>query len=175
VHFLWQKKGQTFKKYSLEFKLSVILDMREHHLSYCETARKYDLLQSSKGGALHMISLSSILETTHRISNLDYMYLFQVIKEICVDQEDLYEAYRRMCFNVFYGNRDDHGKNFAFLYNEEKIGYELSPAYDITPTSNKAEHEMAVLGNGCPTENDLLKIAKEIKLSVKECKKFLKL
>ena len=124
---------------------------------------------------LHMISLSSILETTHRISNLDYMHLFQVIKEICVDQADLYEAYRRMCFNVFYGNRDDHGKNFAFLYNEEKGGYELSPAYDITPTPNKPEHEMTVLGNGRPTECDLLKIAKEVKLSLKECKEIIEI
>ena len=49
------KKGQTFKKYSPDFKLSVILDMREHHLSYCETARKYDLLQTSKGGALQTL------------------------------------------------------------------------------------------------------------------------
>ena len=37
------KKGQTFKKYSPEFKLSVILDMREHKLSYHETMRKYFL------------------------------------------------------------------------------------------------------------------------------------
>lgn len=124
---------------------------------------------------LHMISLSSILETTHRISNLDYMHLFQVIKEICVDQEDLYEAYRRMCFNVFYRNCDDHGKNFAFLYNEEKGGYELSPAYDITPTPNKPEHEMSVFGNGCPSENDLLKLAKEVKLSIKECKEIIQI
>lgn len=28
-------------KYSPEFKLSVILDMREHHLGYSETMRKY--------------------------------------------------------------------------------------------------------------------------------------
>lgn len=35
------KKGQTFKKYSTEFKLCVILDMREHGLSYRETMRKY--------------------------------------------------------------------------------------------------------------------------------------
>lgn len=33
------KKYNT--KYSPEFKLSVILDMREHHLGYRETARKY--------------------------------------------------------------------------------------------------------------------------------------
>ena len=39
--FFMAKKGQTFKKYSPEFKLSVILDMREHRLSYSETMRKY--------------------------------------------------------------------------------------------------------------------------------------
>lgn len=30
-------------KYSPEFKVSVILDMREHELGYRETARKYNL------------------------------------------------------------------------------------------------------------------------------------
>ena len=35
------KKGQVFKKYSPEFKLSVILDMRNNHLGYNETMRKY--------------------------------------------------------------------------------------------------------------------------------------
>ena len=35
------KKGQKFKKYSSEFKLAVILDMRENHLGYRETMRKY--------------------------------------------------------------------------------------------------------------------------------------
>ena len=35
------KKGKIQRKYSSEFKLSVIMDMREHHLSYRETVRKY--------------------------------------------------------------------------------------------------------------------------------------
>ena len=35
------KKGSKQKKYSAEFKLCVIIDMREHHLSYKETVRKY--------------------------------------------------------------------------------------------------------------------------------------
>jgi len=35
------KKGQKLKKYSPEFKICVIMDMREHHLSYSETMRKY--------------------------------------------------------------------------------------------------------------------------------------
>ena len=46
------KKGQKQKNYSAEFKIGVIMDMREHWLSYLETARKYDLLGRSKGGAL---------------------------------------------------------------------------------------------------------------------------
>ena len=36
-----RKKHNT--KYSPEFKISVIMDMRENHLAYRETARKYKL------------------------------------------------------------------------------------------------------------------------------------
>ena len=35
------KKGSVQKRYSAEFKVSVIMDMRKHHLGYYETARKY--------------------------------------------------------------------------------------------------------------------------------------
>ena len=37
------KKGQGYKNYSAEYKLNVIMDMREHRLGYVETARKYDI------------------------------------------------------------------------------------------------------------------------------------
>ena len=36
-----KEKRRTNKKYSPEFKISVILDMRNNHLSYSETVRKY--------------------------------------------------------------------------------------------------------------------------------------
>ena len=49
------KKGQTFKKYSPKFKLSVILDIREHRFSYCETVRKYNLGSTRTGGAIQML------------------------------------------------------------------------------------------------------------------------
>ncbi len=35
------KKGNKQKRYSAEFKIGVIMDMREHHLSYSEVVRKY--------------------------------------------------------------------------------------------------------------------------------------
>jgi len=85
----------------------------------------------------------------------------------------MYEAYRRMCFNVFYGNKDDHGKNFSFLYDEKKGGYRLSPAYDLTETPDKPEHEMTVNGSGKPTEKNLLETAKIMKLSAEECNKII--
>ena len=37
------KKGQKFKNYSAEYKLNVIMDMREHRLGFVEMARKYDI------------------------------------------------------------------------------------------------------------------------------------
>ena len=118
---------------------------------------------------VHMISLSSLLETSHRISNLDYLHLFQVIWHTCVDKDDMYEAFGRMCFNVLYENKDDHGKNFAFLYDENKKGYVLSPFYDITKSLDKYEHEMTINGVGNPNEEDLLKIIEIMNLSKNKC------
>ena len=39
--FFMKKRKRTNKKYSPEFKISVILYMRNNHLSYHETIRKY--------------------------------------------------------------------------------------------------------------------------------------
>jgi len=131
-------------------------------------AKRFDRIGEKR---IHTVSLSALLETTHRIPNLDYLHLFQVIQNISIDKNDMLEAYRRMCFNVFYGNKDDHGKNHAFIYDDEAGGYRLSPAFDLTKTPHKPEHEMTVKGSGIPTENDLLETAKNIKLPMEECKK----
>ena len=40
------KKGQNQRKYSPEFKISVIMDMRENHLGLRETERKYNVQHS---------------------------------------------------------------------------------------------------------------------------------
>jgi serine/threonine-protein kinase HipA len=129
-------------------------------------AKRFDRINNT---AVHIISLSSLLETTHQIPNLDYRHLFQVIQNICVDKSDLIEAYKRMCFNVLYGNKDDHGRNFAFLYDQDLCGYRLSPAFDITRTDEKIEHEMTVNGKGKPTENDLIEFARELELPMAKC------
>lgn len=122
------------------------------------------------GKRVHMVYLSSLLETSYRFPNLDYIHLIKVCQRICKDKEDALEAYRRMCFNVFYGNKDDHGNNFAFIYDESIGGYRLSPFYDITKTPYLSEHNMTINGNPNPSEADLIEVAKQTELPLIDCK-----
>ena len=41
VHIFMTKKGTIQQTYSAEFKIGVIMDMREHRMGYRETVRKY--------------------------------------------------------------------------------------------------------------------------------------
>lgn len=45
----------------------------------------------------------------------------------------LQELYRRVAFNIFIGNHDDHFRNHGFLLTEK--GWIWSPAYDLNPTN----------------------------------------
>ena len=49
------KTGRKNKVYSAEFKIGVIMDMREHHLGFRETARKYKLTVTSESSAANMV------------------------------------------------------------------------------------------------------------------------
>ena len=98
----------------------------------------------------HFLFLSAaILETSHRIPNLDYDILMKLTLQLTKSMEECEKLYRLMCFNVFAHNRDDHSKNFTYLYDEEKDSWRLSPAYDLTYSSTYyGEHTTTVDGNG---------------------------
>ena len=49
------KTKRKNKNYSPEFKIRVIMDMREHRLNYHETVRKYELGSDKTGGARAML------------------------------------------------------------------------------------------------------------------------
>lgn len=118
------------------------------------------------GKRIHMVSVSALLETSHRIPNLDYNILMQLTLKLTNDYSQLEQLYRLMCFNVFAHNRDDHSKNFSFLYDESQKKWVLSPAYDLTYSNSiGGEHATTVNGNGeNPGIKDLLAVAEDIKL-----------
>lgn len=120
-----------------------------------------------------MVSVSGLLETSHRIPNLDYDILMKLTLKLTNDFEEVKKMYRLMCFNIFAHNRDDHSKNFSFLYNEIKRKWELSPAYDLTYSNSiGGEHATTVAGNGKnPTIKDILKVAENIGLKKDESEK----
>ena len=122
---------------------------------------------------LHMISVSGLLETSHRIPNLDYNDLMQLTLNLTKSFEEVEKLFRLMCFNVFSHNRDDHSKNFSFIYNEDLNKWELSPAYDLTYSySINGEHATTINGNGVnPSLNDILKVAEKIGLDKKKAEK----
>lgn len=122
---------------------------------------------------IHMVSVSGLLETSHRIPNLDYDILMKLTLKLTNDFEEVKKMYRLMCFNIFAHNRDDHSKNFSFLYNEVKKKWELSPAYDLTYSNSiGGEHATTIAGNGKnPTIKDILKVAENIGLKKDESEK----
>ena len=136
--------------------------------------KRFDRKKLSTGviKKIHMISVSGLLETSHRIPNLDYNDLMQLTLNLTKSFEEVEKLFRLMCFNVFSHNRDDHSKNFSFIYNEEFEKWELSPAYDLTYSySINGEHATTVNGNGVnPDLKDILKVAKKIGLDEKKAK-----
>ncbi len=122
---------------------------------------------------IHMISASGLLEISHRLPNLDYNILMKLTMKLCNDYCEVEKLYRLMCFNVFAHNRDDHSKNFSFLFDEGR--WRLSPAYDLTFSSSiGGEHATTIDGNGKnPSVEDLLSVAKNIKLDLKKAQKII--
>ena len=137
--------------------------------------KRFDREKNSKNEIkkIHMVSVSGLLETSHRIPNLDYDILMKLTLKLTNDFEEVKKMYRLMCFNIFAHNRDDHSKNFSFLYNEVKRKWELSPAYDLTYSNSiGGEHATTVAGNGKnPTIKEILKVAENIGLKKDESEK----
>lgn len=113
--------------------------------------KRFDRQQiNGKTRHIHMVTAAALLEIDFEQPSLDYHSLMKLTKIITNDnKEDIENMYRRMCFNVFAHNRDDHSKNFTFLYDDINDSWRLSPAYDLTFSNTYyGEHTTMVDGNG---------------------------
>ncbi|WP_297964869.1 type II toxin-antitoxin system HipA family toxin [uncultured Anaerovibrio sp.] len=130
--------------------------------------KRFDFIEGEGGMVrVHMVSASGLLETSHRIPNLDYDLLMKLTLKLTRDMEECKKLFRLMCFNVFAHNRDDHSKNFTYIYVEPEKRWALSPAYDLTYSNSiGGEHATTVHGEGRdPGMADILEVAKTIGLN----------
>ena len=119
-----------------------------------------DLLLSERfdrtddGKRIHFASAMSLLGLDDGAGNSTgngYLYIIDFILQGCVDvKQNIRELYRRVAFNVMFGNTDDHFRNHGFLLTPK--GWTLSPAYDINPG---AKSHQCLLIDGYTEQSDI--------------------
>lgn len=105
------------------------------------------------------------------VNSFSYEQLFQCMRELKLSYAVAEQMFRRMVFNVFARNCDDHTKNFSFLL-KQGGKWELAPAYDLCyayrPGSEwVSQHALSINGKRKDiTKADLIVIGESIR-----CKK----
>ncbi len=159
--------GAIEYQYSLDAKKCGI-DMPETRLFEGRYfgVRRFD---REKGIKIHMHTASGLLYASHRLPSLDYSDLMKATMILTRNMDEVIKIYRLMVFNVFKGNKDDHAKNFSFLYSDS--AWHLSPAYDLVPADGfNGNHCTTINGKGNPDRQDVFETAENGGLSGKLAK-----
>ena len=153
------------------------IDMMECRL-YQEAGRYHFMTKrfdrTDDGEKLHIQTLGAIAHFDYnKPATHSYEQAYDIMCKLGLSQDDAKRLFRRMVFNIYAKNHDDHVKNITFLM--DKSGHwQFSSAYDLTyacdPTNMwLAEHQMTVSGKteGFLTE-DLLVCGKHMNISKDE-------
>lgn len=132
--------------------------------------------RDDKGNKFHMQTLCAMAHMDFNQAGVySYEQLFSILNKIGTHHKDSVEAFKRMLFNIYAFNCDDHTKNISFLM--DKSGqWKLSPAYDVSFSYNPnglwtSSHQMTVNGKRKNfTESDFDTCAKLGNLSDREVK-----
>ena len=101
-------------------------------------SKRFDREPAHDGFARHgYLSALSVLQLDEGdFTQFSYLSLADTIRKNGIgSQGTLEQLYRRMAFNGFCRNTDDHPRNHGVLYKGEQP--DLSPAFDITPTPSR--------------------------------------
>ncbi len=116
---------------------------------------------------LHVVSVAGLLGADYRIPSIDYSHIFKVCLILTHNVNELWKVYRLMVFNYLIGNKDDHAKNFAFIYYNNE--WHFSPAYDLLPSDGLNGYRTTSINDNIePTKDDLIKVAVSAGLNKKE-------
>ncbi|MES2996410.1 MAG: type II toxin-antitoxin system HipA family toxin [Verrucomicrobiota bacterium] len=90
--------------------------------------RRFD--RTGDGKRLHLHSFSGITHTPLR-DGIEYGEMMNLARVLMRDERAVEEIFRRAVFNVMAANDDDHGRNHAFLMDDDGE-WRLAPAFDLT-------------------------------------------
>lgn len=148
--------------------------MTETHLissKVCEGYFKTERFDRKNGEKILTVTVAGLLEVDFRAPSCDYETYMKLTRILTKDNmHDLEQMYRVMCFNILTHNRDDHTKNFSYMYTDDK-SWRLAPAYDLTYSDTYfGEHTTSVNGKGKDiSDDDLIKVGSEAGLSKSLC------
>jgi serine/threonine-protein kinase HipA len=118
------------------------------------------------GKKIHMHSFAGMLNSDFRVPSLDYVELFKTVLAVTKDMSEVLKIYRQMVFNVLTHNRDDHAKNFSFIFDNGK--WQVSPAYDLVYSNGfNGQHTTTVNGSGLPEKEDILAASNAVGINKK--------
>lgn len=120
------------------------------------------------GKRWHVHSLCGLLHADHRIPSLDYVGALAAVHRLTGDYRQVIQMYRRMVLNIVAHNQDDHTKQVS-LRMDRRGCWTLAPAYDLTFAEGPGgEHSMAVAGEGRPGRADMLRVADQCGIPLRE-------
>jgi len=92
-------------------------------------------------------SLAGLLQVDFRLpGSADYTAFLRATRLLTRDEREVEKAYTRVVFNVLFGNRDDHPKNFAWRLGRDRR-WRLAPAFDLTFSEGpRGQHHMDICG-----------------------------
>jgi serine/threonine-protein kinase HipA len=118
-------------------------------------------------GKLHVVSVAGLIGADYRLPSIDYTNIFQVCAVLTHSVAEMWKVYRLMVFNYLIGNRDDHAKNFAFIYRDGD--WHFAPAYDLLPSDGiNGFRTTSINDNIEPSKEDIISVAVKVGLNKKE-------
>ena len=121
--------------------------------------------RTETGERLHVATAAALLSESINPPKTDYKTLLSLTGWLTQSPQQVEQMFRRMVFNVLIENKDDHAKNFSFIWREGK--WHLSPAYDLLPNIEgyHGQHATSVMGNGNPTDADMIAAGESIRIN----------
>lgn len=118
-------------------------------------------------GKLHVISMAGLVGADYRLPSIDYAHIFQACAMLTHNVAELWKVYRLMVFNYLIGNKDDHAKNFAFIYRDGD--WRFAPAYDLLPSDGINGYRTTSINDRIePSKEDLFAVAVKAGLDKRE-------